>query len=120
MVEFEVSDSELTSLKWEAKSRLLDLREREQKYWTRWAALGIGCAVLLLMVFILLYHLFCEPLLPKNSEFLWIIIVAPITSITVITVALFVAAFRRFEDKDSDKMHSGVSLGTNVLGQGDV
>ena len=56
--------------------------------------------MLLLMIFILLYHLMCEPLLSKTSEVSWIMIVAPIASITIITVALLVAAFRQHEDKD--------------------
>lgn len=57
------------SLEWEQESLQLNLRERKQKQLIRWTALCIGCAVLLLMVFVLLYHLFCEPLLPKIGEF---------------------------------------------------
>ena len=109
------NDLEFTSLEWEQESLQLDLRERKQKQLIRWAALCIGCAVLLLMIFILLYHLFCGPLLPKTSEFSWVIIVAPITSITVITVALLVAVFRRYEETDLNKIREGISAGINMM-----
>ena len=80
----------------------------------------MGVSVFAFMAYILFYHLFCKPLLPTEHHFSWVLVVAPITSITIITVALFVAAFRRFEDKDSNNVRDSVSLGANMIGQGDV
>lgn len=105
---------EFTSLQWEAKSRQIDLREREQKLQARWVALVVGCLVLLFMAGILLYHLLCKSLLSETDEFSWTMVVTPIASITVITAALLIAAFRRYEDKDLDKIRDGASMGVDA------
>ena len=106
-------------LRWNDRFRVIQ-RELVQRYRVQQIAVGMGVSVFVFMAYILFHHLFCKPLLPPEHHFSWVLVVAPITSITIITVALFVAAFRRFEDKDSSKVRDGVSLGANVAGQGDV
>lgn len=42
-------------------------------------------------------------------------IVGPIVSITTVTVALFIGAFRKFEKKDLDTMADGAPTSTSIL-----
>lgn len=103
----------------ESDARLQEHRNREagQRYWLRWIAAVVGVVVIVLMV-ALLSHLthkvFWGPVLLVNRAFSVAMIVAPITSITAITVALFVGAFRRFEEKDVETVGSGVAAGMNL------
>ena len=89
--------------------RRLRQRDFAQRFTVRWIAVATGIAVMLLMAGILVWHLFGEPLVPLHNRFSWVVIVVPATSLTVIATALFVAAFRRSEDKtaESEGMDGG-------------
>ena len=63
----------------------------------------MGGASLLLMGSILVYHLFCQPLLPAGHDLSWALIVAPVASITIITATLLAATF--YEGKGLDKIN---------------
>lgn len=121
---YEGEGEELTALQYEASRHRLFEREANQRVVVRWAVVFIGIIVVAFMAYILFYHLFCHPLLSTENEFSWIVIVAPVTSITVITVSLLVAAFRRFDNKDLDKDYSdtirnnAVSATGNLVGGG--
>lgn len=92
--------------------RSLQKRERGQSYWLRWIAVGTGCVVIASMATVLthLFHsLFWGPFFFAGSALAVAMIVAPIASITAITVALFVGAFRKFDDKDLETVGNGAA-----------
>jgi hypothetical protein len=92
-----------------ALSRLLH-REINQRYIIKWIAIISGVVVILGMAAALahLVHMaFLGPFLFASAAFSVAMIVAPVISITTITVAMFVGAFRRFEDKDLEAMGNG-------------
>lgn len=102
-LEFELLEAE------RALSRLLH-REINQRYFIKWIAVISGVVVILGMAGALahLVHMaFWGPFVFASAAFSVAMIVAPIISITTITVALFVGAFRRFEDKDLETMGNG-------------
>ncbi|WPZ30776.1 hypothetical protein T8A63_07375 [Sulfitobacter sp. OXR-159] len=105
-------DFEFELLEAERALRKLLTREAGQRYWLRWIAVGAGCLVIVGMAS-LLWHLahivFWGPFVLVGPAFSVAMLVTPILSITTITVALFVGAFRKFEDKDIDTMSSGIA-----------
>ncbi|SDW76940.1 hypothetical protein SAMN05444358_1011709 [Ruegeria halocynthiae] len=98
----------------EAEAAISKLARREigQRYAIKWIAVVSGVVVIVGMAAIL-WHLvhsaFWGPFLFASPAFSVAMVVAPITSITTITVALFVGAFRKFEEKDLETMGNGVS-----------
>lgn len=109
--DIEILREELKSFQEEMGSRFLGLeaahaklilREYNQKRYLRWCGLLIGGVSLVFMGGILVYHLSCWPLLSVGHN-LWALIVAPVASISVITVALLAATF--YEGKGLDKMN---------------
>lgn len=110
-LEFELLEAE------RALSTLLH-REINQRYRIKWIAVTTGVVVILGMAGALahLVHMvFWGPFLFANAAFTVAMIVAPIVSITTITVALFVGAFRRFEDKDLESFGNGVNTGASIF-----
>lgn len=105
-------DVEFELLEAERAIRKLLTREAGQRYWLRWIAVGAGCLVIFGMAS-LLWHLahsvFWGPVVLVGPAYSVAMLVAPILSITTITVALFVGAFRKFDDKDIDTMSNGIS-----------
>lgn len=92
--------------------RILQKREAGQRYWLRWIAAGTGIFVILGMAAALthvVHSTFWGPFHFASSAFAVAIIVAPIASITAITVALFVGAFRKFDEKDLETMGNGAA-----------
>ena len=77
-------------------------RDVDLQYHIKRIAVATGIAVMLLMVAILVWHLFYAPLVPPHNRFSWVVIALPIVSLTIITTALFFAAFRRSEDKTAE------------------
>ena len=110
-----IYDREDEGLKVERELRRLVWREIGQRFYIRWIAVGSGVAVMLLMAYVLFHHLFLQALLPQHSGFSWVLVVAPVTSVTVVTVALLVAGFRRFEDKDLSKAGNSIATGVDWL-----
>lgn len=98
----------------ETDRALRNLLEREvgQRYWLRWIAVVTGVAVIAGMAYALahlLHNTFIGPFHFASSAFSVAMIVAPIASITAITVALFVGAFRKFDDKDLEVVGNGTA-----------
>ncbi|MDF1620943.1 hypothetical protein [Pseudothioclava nitratireducens] len=104
----------------DAEQKNLDLIKKEsgQRFWIRWIAVGVGVAVILAMSALLthlVHEVFWGPFLVASPAFAVAMLVAPITSITAITVALFVGAFRKFDDKDMETLGNGAAGAFNVF-----
>ena len=111
-------DLELRLLDLEQANQNLKNREFGQRYIIRWIAVVVGVCVIIGMAAALthlVHSAFWGPFLFVSPAFAVAMIVAPITSITAITVALFVGAFRKFEDKDLETLGSGAAGAFNVL-----
>ncbi len=113
------SEPELRILEAEAKLKKQTYLENVQRYWIKWIAVFTGLFVILGMAFALWYFvcIITSPESPSttNAAFTVAMIVAPVASMTVITVALFVGAFRKFEKEDPENMGSGIARGANML-----
>ncbi|MFC5586534.1 hypothetical protein ACFPOD_15575 [Nitratireductor kimnyeongensis] len=110
-VEFEL-------LKTEAALRILSKREIGQRYIIKWVAVGAGVLVIFGMALALwhmMHNIFWGPFVFVTPALSVAMIVAPVISITTITVALFVGAFRKFDDKDLDTVGSGVNGVTSTM-----
>lgn len=109
---------EFELLEAEASLKRMAHREFGQRYIVKWVAVSTGVVVILGMA-VALWHMvhsvFWGPFVFANAAFTVAMIVAPITSITAITVALFVGAFRKFEEKDLEAMGSGVAGAANFM-----
>ena len=110
--------AELESLDAEAKLRTLTQREIGQRYVIKWVALVTGLVVIAGMSALmahLIHHVFRGPFMFVNTAFSVAMLVAPILSITAITVALFVGAFRKFEEKDLENVGNTLASGINSI-----
>lgn len=109
---------EFELLEAEASLNRLAHREIGQRYIIKWVAVLTGVLVILGMA-VTLWHMvhsvFWGPFVFANAAFTVAMIVAPITSITAITVALFVGAFRKFEENDLESMGNGVAGAANFM-----
>lgn len=109
---------EFELLEAEASLKRLAHREIGQRYIIKWVAVSVGVTVILGMA-AALWHMvqsvFWGPFVFANAAFSVAMIAAPITSITAITVALFIGAFRKFEDKDLDSMGNSISGAANFM-----
>ena len=117
----EREELEFELLKAESKLRLLLHNQFSQRYWLRWLSFLVGVLVLFGMGIILMV-VFCGAF-ASNAKFSLVdlsfsIVIAPVASITAITIALFVSAFRRFEDKDMEMIGNGASGALNMLRNG--
>ncbi|WP_273283207.1 hypothetical protein [Pseudooceanicola atlanticus] len=109
---------EFELLEAEAKLKQLAHREIGQRYVIKWVAVVSGVLVIIGMACALthlVHKVFWGPFVFASPAFTVAMIVAPIASITTITVALFVGAFRRFEDKDLESFGNGVNAGASVF-----
>jgi len=98
--------------------RTLQKQEAGQRYWLRWIAAGTGILVILGMAGVLthlVHRTFWGPFHFTSPAFSVAMIVAPIASITAITVALFVGAFRKFDDKDLETVGNGALGALNTF-----
>jgi hypothetical protein len=98
--------------------RTLQKREAGQRYWLRWIAVFTGILVIGGMSAVLthlVHRTFWGPFHFASGAFSVAMIVAPIASITAITVALFVGAFRKFDDKDFETIGSGAANTFNMF-----
>lgn len=112
---------EFELLEAEAALRRLARREVGQRLWLRWIAVACGVLVIAGMATMLghlVHRVFWGPFAFAGSAFSVAMIVAPITSITAITVALFVGAFRRFDDKDLESLGNGFKDGVGLFRSG--
>ena len=104
----ETVKSEFDLLEVNAKLERERYREAGQRYWLRWIALGFGVIVIFGMA-VVLWRAFTVETSSVGT------IIAPIVSITTITVTIFVAAFRKFEAKNLDTVGGGVTRGATML-----
>lgn len=98
---------ELRLLSMEAENQELKRREYGQRHTIRWIAVWTGLFVIIGMAVALthvVHSTFWGPFHFASGAFAVAMIVAPIASITAITVALFVGAFRKFDEKDLETM----------------
>ena len=110
-LEFELLETDRTL-------RSLQKREAGQRYWLRWIAVVTGILVIGGMSAVLthlVHRTFWGPFHFASGAFSVAMIVAPIASITAITVALFVGAFRKFDDKDFETIGSGAANTFNTF-----
>jgi hypothetical protein len=104
--------AELRYLNAEAEKRELANAEQKQKINIRRAAILAGIVVIVTMLVILVCLIrktYWGQFVFMNPAIGVAMIVAPITSVTAIVVAILVGAFRKFDEKDLDKLASGVS-----------
>ncbi|MBA98008.1 MAG: hypothetical protein COB29_09945 [Sulfitobacter sp.] len=109
---------EFELLEAEASLKRLAHRELGQRYIIKWVAVSTGVIVILGMsgaLWHMVHSVIWGPFVFANAAFSVAMIVAPITSITAITVALFVGAFRKFEEKDLEVVGSGVAGAANFM-----
>jgi len=109
---------EFELLEAEAKLKRLANREIGQRFIIKWIAIVTGWLVILGMAALLVHFFhkaFWGSFLFVSPSFAVAMIVAPVASITAITVAIFVGAFRRFEDKDLERLGNSVSTGAGMF-----
>lgn len=103
---------ELRLLQMEAENQDLKRREYGQRRTIRWIAVFTGIFVIGGMGAVLthlVHSTFWGPFHFASGAFSVAMIVAPIASITAITVALFVGAFRKFDEKDLETLGNGAT-----------
>lgn len=103
---------ELRLLQMEAENQGLKRREYGQRRTIRWIAVFTGIFVIGGMGAVLthlVHSTFWGPFHFASGAFSVAMIVAPIASITAITVALFVGAFRKFDEKDLETLGNGAT-----------
>ena len=109
--------------KLDAEVKLIEAKagEYRQRFIVRWVTVAIGVIVVVAM-FVVLIHLSHSSirgyLAPSSASFMVAIVVAPILSITTVTVAMFVGAFRKFDEGDLEKAGNGVTGIASVLKSG--
>jgi hypothetical protein len=109
---------EFEFLELEAKLKRSEHRERSQRYMIKWVAVFAGVGVIVAMFWLLthlFHHMVWGPFIVANPAMSVAMIVSPILSITAITVALFVGAFRKFEDGDLESMGNGAMGAASAL-----
>jgi hypothetical protein len=115
----EFNDFEHKLLELSKSVKTLQQAELRQRIWLRWGAAALGVLVIVgmsLMLWHLMHHLlFFGLFIRVPASVAVVMFVAPVLSITTITVILFIAAFRRFEDKDFDSAGAGLTSGINTL-----
>lgn len=111
-------DAEIRLLDLSANSLSLKNSEVSQRIALRWIALGLAMITLVFMGSVLIHSvhmIFGGHIDLSTSTVAAALVVGPMASITAITLAFFVGAFRRFDNKDAELMLSGVNTGVNAL-----
>ncbi|MVO18131.1 hypothetical protein [Parasedimentitalea huanghaiensis] len=91
----------------EDQLRTLQIREAEQRIQIKQLVLVISVSVLVVMTYLILHAMhkvMMGPVLTVPRIYAMSLILAPVASITTITVALLVGSFRRFKPSDSDAL----------------
>ncbi|MEH3090750.1 MAG: hypothetical protein PGN20_01645 [Agrobacterium cavarae] len=91
------------NLSGEARHRELLIQETQQRIRVRYWVVGISVAVLVFMAAILshaAHHYFWGPIILMPPSVAIVMFVAPIVSVSTITIFLLFGAFRRFKDDD--------------------
>jgi uncharacterized membrane protein len=98
----------LGSLTAEAQYRDLLISEIQQRINVRHWVIGIAMLVMVFMGGIITHaahHYFWGPVVLIPASVAIVMFLAPVVSITTITVMLLIGAFRRFKDDDMDKVN---------------
>jgi len=112
---------EFEQLEAEAAFKRMAHREVGQRFYIRWVAVVTGVVVTIGMAFVLwhsVHNIFIGPVTFVGPALSVAMIVTPIFSITSITVALFVGAFRKFEEKDLESIGNGIVGAANYVRSG--
>jgi hypothetical protein len=113
------SDIELRLLDANAKSKENLNREADQRLNLRRLPVGVG-VVLMIGMGVMLWHVshsvFSPSYFERPSMYIVAALVAPILSMTTVSIALLVAAFRRF--KDSDEKNGATATAEAARGLG--
>ncbi|MFK4794235.1 hypothetical protein [Sphingobium sp. ZW T5_29] len=112
-------DLELRLLDADAKAKENLNREADQRYFLRWGAVALSVAVVAGMAFMLYhvgYYMLSKSVANVPAAFLVAIYVAPIVSMTTVSLALLVAAFRAFKDGDEKAGASLMTEGAKATG----
>jgi hypothetical protein len=104
------SDYEYRLLEADAKARENLNREADQRYWLRWVAVGLVVVIILGMGCLLAHVAHWLPSEPHAMGAVIALHIAPIISMTTLSIALLVAAFRGFKDGDEK---AGASIATD-------
>ena len=114
-----VKDTEFRILAAELESIGKLNREADQRYRLRLIAVRVAIVLVIFVGCVLLYSSY-KILSPKHfevpSSYIIATYVAPIASMTAITIALLVAAFRGFKDGDEKNTVSAMVEGTRASG----
>jgi hypothetical protein len=115
------SDIELRLLDAGAKSKENVNREADQRFNLRRLAVGMG-VILIFGMGVMLYHVahavFTPHYFEKPSMYVVAALVAPILSMTTVSIALLVAAFRGFkgsDEADAAKMTTDAARGAGMI-----
>lgn len=103
------AEREDEALSAEAEHSLLLRREVRQRIRMRYAAVGISTAVIIMMACFALHSLnlyFVGPFVLISPSLAIAMFLAPIISITTVTIMFLLGAFRRFKDDDIEKINA--------------
>jgi uncharacterized membrane protein len=102
------------SLEAEAKAKEHLNSEADQRYWLRWLAVAT-CVIIIFGMGLMLSHVVHKLMTLKTfgapSAYIIAVYVAPVVSMTSLSIALLVAAFRGFKEGDGD-------AGAKAIGDG--
>lgn len=107
----ELADAEYRLLNAEAKAAETLNREGDQRYWLRWFVVVLCVGIIIGMGVLLVHVAHWLPNEPKMITAVILLHLAPIVSMTTLSIALLIAAFRGFKDGDDGK---GASLATDA------
>lgn len=96
----------------DAELREQQIREIKTRIWMRWIVLAVSVIMIGFMGLIMahqLHHIFAWKFLAVPRSFAIALVVAPSVSMTTVTVALLVGAFRNYKDSD-DQNFSSVAI----------
>ena len=104
----------------EAKSREKLNREADQRYWLRWLVIAMSVLLVVGMA-VLLVFVVCRVIFGGFMELDQSVQVtaylAPITSMTAVTIALLIAAFRGYKETDEEAAKSGIREATQHVAE---
>lgn len=113
--------AELGKLDSESKYRDLLISEVRQRIRMRYAVSGLATVIIIVMAAYAahaVHSYFVGPLVLISPSLAIVLFLAPVTSVTAITIALLVGAFRRFRDDDMEKIDAKSIISEAVkLGQ---
>lgn len=101
----------------EAKAKEHVNREADQRYWLRWLAVIASLAIISGMGWVLshvVHKLMTLKTFGAAPAYIIAVYVAPIVSMSGLSVALLVAAFRGFKDGDGDTGANAIAEGAKV------